>query len=250
VGTGALEPTGPGLRLVISDATSRHYSDAQLDDYQGLPRRRFLWRPPVRLTVRARFSHQAGSLRGTAGFGFWNDPFLMTGARRPDLPRACWFFYASPPSNIKLDLETPGVGWKAATIDAARPAALLWAPGAPLLVPLMNLRRAYRALWPPIQHAMGVREAPVPVEMDEWHAYTLEWGTDRVLFHVAGTSPDTHQTVLEAPSPRAPLGFVLWLDNQFLVATPWGQLRWGLLEIPGRQWMEIDHLAITRAFEG
>jgi hypothetical protein len=48
VGAGALESTGSTLRFVIADATRRKYSDAQIDDYQGLPRRRFTWRPPLR----------------------------------------------------------------------------------------------------------------------------------------------------------------------------------------------------------
>ncbi len=98
----------PTLRFVTDDATSRQYSNAQVDDYRGLSRRRFPWRPPAKLTVRARFSHPAGHLKGTAGFGFWNDPFLMTGARLPALPQAIWFFYASPPSDMRLDLAHSG----------------------------------------------------------------------------------------------------------------------------------------------
>ncbi|NIV36294.1 MAG: hypothetical protein GWN58_44665 [Anaerolineae bacterium] len=255
VGKGGLEPTDSTLRFVISNATSRQYSDAQLDDYRGLPRRRFLWRPPLRLTVRACFSHPAGNgltgpapsegerpnvgLRGTAGFGFWNDPFLMTGARVPTLPRALWFFYGSPPSNMKLDLHTPGHGWKAATVDALRPAALLLTPLAPLAVPLMNLRPLYRALWPPIQRALHVREAAIPADMTQWHTYSLDWGLARAHFSVDG------EPVLEdAPSPRGPLGFVMWLDNQYMVVTPWGRLGWGLLDVPGRQWMEVERLTI------
>jgi len=263
VGDGTLEPTGSTLRFVIADATSHKYSDTQIDDYQGLPRRRFPWRPPLRLTVRARFSHPAGDgsmgpvlspssllgvnsakglttrLRGTAGFGFWNDPFLMTGARMPTLPRAIWFFYSSPPSNMKLDLQTPGHGWKAATIDGLRPIALLLAPLAPPAVLLMNLHPLYRALWPPVQRALNVGEATVEAEMTEWHTYVIEWGVDRACFSVDG------ELVLEnAPSPRGPLGFVTWLDNQYMVVTPWGRLGWGLLDVPGRQWMEIDWLAI------
>ena len=242
VGNGALEPTGSTLRLVNTDASSRQYTDAQLDDYQGLPRRRFLWRPPLRMTVRARFSQPAGELRGTAGFGFWNDPFLMTGARMPALPRAIWFFYASPPSNIKLDLQAPGYGWKAATIDAQRPAALLLAPLAPLAVLLMNLRPLYRVLWPPIQRALNVREAMVKIDsrtMTQWHTYAIRWGRESARFSVDG------EMVLEhAPAPRGPLGFVIWLDNQYMAVTPWGRLRWGLLDVPGRQWMEVDSLAI------
>jgi hypothetical protein len=247
VGVGSLEPGTTTLRFVLTGATTLAYSNAQLDDYQGLPRRSFLWRPPLKLTVRARFSHPAEQLQGTAGFGFWNDPFLMTEKRIPALPRAIWFFYASRPSNIKLDLEAPGHGWKAATLDAQRPAALQWALSAPLVVPLMNLPPAYRTLWPPIQRALKVSETSLDVNMTRWHTYMLEWGAKRSRFSVAaeGTLPPT--PMWAAPSPEGPLGFVMWLDNQYLIATPWGQLRWGLLAKPDPQWMEVDWLVIDTA---
>ncbi|MCX7682805.1 MAG: family 16 glycosylhydrolase [Anaerolineae bacterium] len=238
VGTGALERDGHILRLVVTDATARTYSDAQLDDYHGLPRRRFLWRPPLQMTVRARFSHPTGELRGTAGFGFWNDPFLMTGWRTPTLPRAIWFFYASPPSNLKLDLEVPGSGWKAATLDALRPVALPLALTAPLTVPLMNLRPFYSAWWPRVQKALRIREALVDTEITHWHTYAIHWGAERAVFSV------DDKPILDAPSPGGPLGFVMWLDNQYMVATPQGHFRWGLLDVPGRQWMEVEQLTI------
>ncbi len=240
MGQGELERTPSSLRFVTADATAHQYSDAQIDDYQGRPRRRFPWRPPLRMTVRARFSHPAGELRGTAGFGFWNDPFLMTGKRIPTLPRALWFFYGSPPSNMKLDLDAPGHGWKAATIDALRPIALLLAPIAPLAIGLMNLQSFYRALWPPIQRAIHVREAIVPAEMTAWHTYEIEWGRAQTRFSVDGAP-----IMEKAPAPRGGLGLVMWLDNQYMVATPWGRLGWGLLDAPGRQWMEVTQLTIT-----
>ncbi len=234
VGGGRLEQPPSSLRFLLPPSRGRRYADAQIDDYRGLPRRRFPWRPPVRMEVQARFSHPAGTLRGTAGFGLWNDPFMMTGLRLPTLPRAVWFFYASPPSNMKLDLETPGRGWKAATLDALRPLPLLLAPLAPAAVLLMNLRPLYRAMWPPIQRAIRVREAALESDMTEWHTYTLEWGE-----HVTRFSVDGRVVLDDAPSPRGPLGFVMWLDNQYMVVTPWGRLRWGLVEVPEDQWMEV-----------
>jgi hypothetical protein len=239
-GNGMVELTGDTLSFSITDTSARRYSDAQIDDYQGLPRRRFHWRPPLGLTVRARFSHVAGRLCGTAGFGFWNDPFMMTGARVPALPRAIWFFYASPPSNMKLDHDTPGWGWKAATIDALRPQALLWAPLAPAAVLLMCHQALYHRLWPSIQRALGVRETLVAADMREWHTYVIEWGTVRSRFSVDGEI-----LLQDAPSPGGPLGFVMWLDNQYMVVTPHGRLGWGLLETSGRQWMQVDQIEVT-----
>lgn len=238
-GNGSLQFTGDTLRLVTTDTLATQYTDAQIDDYQTLARRDFLWQPPVQMTVRARFSHPAGELKGTAGFGFWNDPFMMTGWRWPALPRVIWFFYSSPPSNMKLDLHTPGYGWKAATLDAGRWPFFALLPAAPLAVPLMNIGPLYRTFWPIGQKAIRVSEAVVPVEMTEWHTYHLDWQKKSARFEVDS------QTVLAcATPPRGPLGFVLWLDNQFMVATPWGRFNYGLLDGPGEQWLEISSLEI------
>ena len=243
-GTGCLELGRDTLHLVIDGASSRRYSNAQLDDYQNLSRRHFLWRPPLRLKVRARFSHPEKQLLGTAGFGFWNDPFLMTGLRLPTLPRAVWFFYSSPPSNMKLDLHTPGQGWKAATIDALRPVALLWALALPLAVPLMNLPSVYRRLWPPIQQTLKIHETMLDVDMTQWHIYGLEWGVKRSSFSLVEEEHLPPKPILDAQSPKGPMGLVMWLDNQYLAVTPWGRLRWGLLSAPRRQWMEVDWVGI------
>ena len=241
-GKGSLGRSDAAIRFTNTDTTSDDYTNAQIDDYQDLPRRRFPWRPPLRLTVRARFSHPEGELRGTAGFGFWNDPFLMTQRRIPTLPRAVWFFYASPPSDMKLDLDAPGQGWKAATVDALRPTALLLAPIALPGALLMNWRPLYRTLWPPIQRALNVEEVGLDVAMTEWHTYVLEWGEERSAFSIDGEAVLQH-----APSPWGPLGFVMWLDNQYMMVKPWLRFGWGLLDAPGCQWLEVDRLVIESA---
>lgn len=241
-----LEETDETLRLVNLDASADTYTNAQIDDYAHLPRSQFPWRPPLRLTLRARFSHagahESGDgerLSGTAGFGFWNDPFLMTSLRVPALPRALWFFYASPPSNMKLDLHTPGWGWKAATFDAARLPFLLLVPTAPLALPLLWIPSIYRQLWPIAQRAMKVSEQRIDVAMREWHIYGLEWGSRAARFTVDG-SPIL---ICDTP-PRGPLGLVIWIDNQYMQVTPQGRIRHGLIGKPGSQWLELDWLAV------
>jgi hypothetical protein len=257
-GSGRLELDGGRLRLVNGPTSAQRYSNAQIDDYQGLPRRRLPWSPPLRLTVRARFSHPGPRLdgpcpcdfvyppaasggpilSGTAGFGFWNDPWTP-GRRLPALPRALWFFYASPPSNLKLDLHTPGCGWKAATIDASRGPALLLAPTAPLAIPLLRLPALYRRLWPGIQRAVGVSEAPVDGDITVWRTYQIEWGRRRARFLVDGAP------ALDcATPPRGPLGLVIWLDNQAMVVTPQGRLRHHLLATRGEQWLELESVVV------
>jgi hypothetical protein len=244
-GSARADYSGSTLRLLMTDATRRRYTDAQIDDHHGQPRRAFVWQPPLRMSVRARFSHSADQLRGTAGFGFWNYPTLLNDHTRPTLPRAIWFFFAAPPTNLKLDLHTPGAGWKAATVDTLRPAALRLLPLAPFATVLMNLPALYRALWPPIQRAVGVGEAALDLDMTDWHIYTIDWGTRSARFAVDG------QVVLaDAPAPRGPLCFVMWLDNQYAIVTPWGRFGWGLLSIPGQQWLEADWLAIERNLHG
>ncbi len=259
-GSGRLALASGVLRLVNGPTSAQRYSNAQIDDYQALPRSRLLWSPPLTLTVQARFSHPGPRLNGpcpcdfvyppaadggpilsgTAGFGFWNDPWTP-GRRLPALPRALWFFYASPPSNMKLDLRTPGCGWKAATIDASRWPALLLAPTAPLAAPLMRLPAVYRAMWPGIQQAVAVSEAPVAGDMTAWRTYRIQWGQDRARFSVDG------KIVLDcATPPRGPLGLVIWLDNQAMVVTPQGRLWHGLLEKRGEQWLDLASVAVEQ----
>ena len=47
--------------------------------------------------------------------------------------------------------------------------------------------------------------------------------------------------------PRGPLGFVLWIDNQYAVASLEGRFGFGVLPLPETQWLEVDGLVIEPA---
>ena len=237
------------LTLRKKIASDTVYSNAQIDDYQRRKRRDFLWQPPLRLTVRARFSHDGVAqgqrnpsvphITGTAGFGFWNDPFMMTGRRWPTLPRALWFFYSAPPSKMNLAMGVAGNGWKAATIDAQRLPFCCLLPTAPFAIPLMRLQRAYQLLWPVAQRAICVNEAIVDHTMESWHTYVIEWRRRSVHFIVDG-----QQLLATSNAPRGPLGLVIWLDNQYMVVTPQGEFRHGLVASVEEEYLLVDWLSI------
>ena len=235
----------PCWRFLLPPVT-QGYADAQIDDYgqafgraSWRARRHFPWRCGVTMRLRARFSHPAGELLGTAGFGFWNVPFGDPTVPWPALPQAAWFFYASEPSNLPLARSGPGRGWFAATLDATTGRALALAPFTFLVVGLNRWRRLRRRLWPAVRRRLGISFAPVPAALTAWHEYELHWLLDGCAFLVDG------QPILQtAHSPRGPLGFVCWLDNQYLVLTPDGRFRHDVLPIPEAQWMEVADLKI------
>jgi hypothetical protein len=245
VGSASARLTGGALQLATRASAARAYQNAQVDDYQGLPRSAFPWSPPLTFTVRARFSHEPAAtsrgpgLLGSAGFGFWNDPFMMTDPRPPALPRVAWFLYASPPSEMWLSVDVPPYGWKAQVIDALRPAALPWAIAAPALLLLFRSRRVYRSLWPAVQRALHISETVVPAAMTTWHTYTIMWQRKSVAFGI------DDRLLLQWPfAPRGPLGLVIWKDNQYMIVTPTGRLGHGVVPIDEEQWLELESVEI------
>ncbi len=116
------------IRFVIDGAEEGKLSDAELDDHRTVPRHRLMWKPPLRMTVRARTSHRSGEMLGTAGFGFWNDPFDWVGNVQVP-PNALWFFYGSPQSDMSFVRGVRGNGWKAATLNGGRADKLTMALG-------------------------------------------------------------------------------------------------------------------------
>ncbi|MBP8054940.1 MAG: hypothetical protein KA314_03825 [Chloroflexi bacterium] len=217
------------------------YADAQLDDYSGRKRRVYPHTPGITLSLSACFSHPAGMLRGTAGFGFWNAPFGDPTVPWPALPQAAWFFYASAPSDLPLNPAGPGQGWFAATLDATTWTAWAMAPLA-LPVILLNQVPAISAfLWPWVQKKLKIDYQQLTMPMTDWHHYQLEWGEAGCRFGV------DEEIILQTNySPQGPLGFVCWLDNQYMVVTARGRARWGTLSTSEPQWLALRHLQIRR----
>jgi len=234
VGHAELETTADTLRFVADGGRAGELSDAQIDDYHHHARDHLPWRAPLTMEVRARASHPAGQLVGTAGFGFWNDPVGLE-AGPAALPNAVWFFYASPHSDMAFVPGVPGHGWKAGLINGGYIPPLAVSMGAWLLsLPGLG-RLACRAA----QTQFKASEKLLEVSLTEWHTYRLEWRREAVTFFV------DDQFVHRAPHPpTVPLGFVAWLDNQCAIVRPNGDLAFRQLDVPQRQWLELDFVRI------
>lgn len=241
IGGGQVEKAGArGWQLTLP-ACREGYADAQLDDYADVHRRNYPWHPGTTLSLVARFSHPAGTLVGTAGFGFWNAPFGPGTGLLPALPQATWFFYGSEPTDLPLaPLGQPGRGWFAATIDATTPQALAWTPLAPVVLLLNQFPAVRGQLWPLVRQSLQVTFQRLEVDMTSWHKYTLSWQEKGCFFGVDG------QPILQTPlRPTGPLGFVTWIDNQYLRATVTGRFGWGTLPVQTSQWLEIRQLELA-----
>ena len=79
----------------------------------------------------------------------------------------------------------------------------------------------------------GRGEASIATLGQQWREYTIEWRVNGARFLVDGA------LVLETDRPpRGPLGFVAWVDNQWMVATPHGRFGWGLLQADAH-WLDL-----------
>ncbi len=236
-------------RLSLENGDPSTYRLAQLDDYTRLARRHFLWREQASLRLAARVS--ASDLPGTWGFGFWNDPFtvslgLQGAARRlPALPNACWFFYASAQNHLSFTGQTkkaaappPANGFLAQTFSAARIPSAWLAPGA-LALPFLLIRPISKWLRENLAAKLIREDAQrLSVDVTKWHAYRLRWRKNRVDFFV-----NEVLVFSTATSPKGPLGFVLWIDNQFAAWHMDGSLAMGALANPP-MWLEIKGLEV------
>jgi hypothetical protein len=134
----------------------------------------------------------------------------------------------------------PGRGWKAASLKTRRWPGLMFAPAALGAVLLMQVPGLGRPVMNLARRFMTAYEAPLSdVALDAWHDYEIEWRAAEARFRVDGVER------LRSPAPPAgPLGFVLWLDNQYAIASESGQFGFGVRPLPEEQWLEVDNLRI------
>lgn len=230
-------------RLELPPGPSGVYRWAQLDDYLHKPRRKFCWRAPLRLELRARVS--AADMPGTWGFGLWNDPFsVILGlggavARLPALPNAAWFFFAGKPNYLAFKDNHPAQGLLAATFAAPRIPALALAPGAAAL-PLLAFPPAARLLRRVLARLVGESATLLTADPTTWHTYRLEWAARRVTFFLDGLA-----IASTAVAPAGPLGLVLWIDNQYAAFPPSGRLQMGSFACAEPVWLELAGVEVS-----
>ncbi len=247
-GGGTVREIEKGLwRLEIPRGPGGIYRWAQLDDYMHRRRDDFLWKPPGKtkaLSVDLRARVSAADLPGTWGFGLWNDPFAAglglggMALRLPALPNTVWFFYAGPNNYLTLHDMHPAQGFLAATFAAPRIPAPLLAPGA-LALPMLAVRPLARVFRRAAGHLIYESGALIDTDPTQWHAYRLDWSEEQVHFYVDGAE------VFSTPvSPRAPLGLVLWIDNQYAAFLPSGKLSMGTSANEEPAWLELEGIEV------
>lgn len=216
--------------------TPHHYSDGQLDDYGH--DRVLRWNAPATLELEARFNLPFADFRGTAGFGWWNDP-AGTGTRHLRLPRAAWFFGASDQTWLEFAPHTPRNGWLAMTLDAATWRFWTMLPFVPIGLILMQMGWWQAKLMPVIQWMVRVQMRSIEHDWTAWHRYRIEWLPESVRCWV-----DDELVLNSRWSPRGAMGLVLWVDNQYAIVKPNGVLRGGILDHQ-TQWLEIRQLNVA-----
>ena len=244
----SVDKTHNRWRLGIPGGDSSSYRVAQLDDYAQLSRRQF---PHHSLTLSLRVRASSDSSPGTWGCGLWNDPFgLSLGFggnpfRLPALPNAVWFFYASEENYLSFkSLSTTAQGGDIQGVAANGFLAQTFRSPSfhPLLIPaglaLPFSRKLTRRMLGKVIEEDGIA---LSVDVNQWHGYSFEWSPKRVAFYV-----DKAQ-VFESPvSPLAPLGVVIWIDNQYAAFRPDGKIEWGVLE--GKEcWIEVEDIVMRSA---
>lgn len=229
-------------QLEIAPTYNGLYTNAQIDDYQGRHRKDYLWQANTHMSLESCFSHNVNQLKGTAGFGFWNAPFGDPQTKYPALPKSVWFFFGSEPSDLPLSPTQPGRGFFASTLDATTWQALLLSPFALPTIIFNNLYWFRRNIWSKIQKRLNISFCSLDnLDITTWHKYEIYWKKSDCTFLV------DNKVVLQTKcNSNGPLGFVCWIDNQYMICTPAGNFGSGVINIEQEQWLKIRNLSVQK----
>jgi hydroxyethylthiazole kinase-like uncharacterized protein yjeF len=198
--------------------------------------------PVAAVDVPTGLNGSSSEIPGTHGFGLWNDPFSFSlgfgsGNLLPALPNAAWFFFASPPNYLSFRDDLPANGALAATFRS--PPIPTWLASTGLIgIPLLMIPPVARLARKIASRVIRQDAAQLNHDPTEWHSYRLEWQVDNVSFYL-----DENIVLSTEISPQGPLGFVLWIDNQYAAWTPEGRMKYGTLPSPSG-WLEVKDLTI------
>ena len=233
-GVGQISGNLKHLKLSLNPTEKLEYSNAQWDDYRYLKRKDFQNHAELTFQCEAKWTGP-DDMVGTSGFGFWNDPFMMTGWRWPALPQAFWFMFESKRSKLSFESsEDHQTGLSAMVVNAKSLSAILWMMFCALTFPMLVLapwRRWLRRVWP---QALQQFKVPLNINTKTWQQYKIKWETNSIKFWVNDTL-----VLDQAVSVTEPQGLVIWMDNQYAVVEPWGVWSFGSEPINGEQALEL-----------
>jgi hypothetical protein len=89
------------------------------------------------------------------------------------------------------------------------------------------------------EHFYRAAETLIPADPRMWHRYEIDWRLDSAQFRVDDS------LVLSTPAtPLPPLGLILWIDNQYALASPSKAFGFGVQGVGTDQWLEITDLKV------
>ena len=181
---------------------------------------------------------------GTWGFGLWNDPFALSlgfgGKQRlPSLPNAAWFFFASPENHLSLRDDLPANGLMTAVFRANPKLLAMFALSAPIF-PLALWKPSSKLIRSAVSKGIHQDARQLDLNPQNWHNYSMLWEEEQVRFWV-----DDKAVFSTSISPHPPLGFLLWIDNQYAAWPSDGRISYGTLSTNEDQWLEIKDIHLS-----
>jgi hypothetical protein len=82
-------------------------------------------------------------------------------------------------------------------------------------------------------------EQILDLNLTQWHQYELIWRKQDVRFKING-----QEVFSSMISPRGPLGFVAWIDNQYAIVSPTEGIRFGNIPTQEDQWLQLSDVQI------